>query len=97
MQGMILGAFVQGVTVEGRRFAGGAFDWLNAYSVMTGMALVFGYALLGATWLVMKTDGDHSGMGAKVRRLRPGVRGPVPGDRQHQHADHEPGHSAACG
>jgi len=56
MQGMILGAFVQGVKVTGRGFAGGAFDWLNAYSVMTGVALVFGYALLGATWLVMKTD-----------------------------------------
>jgi cytochrome d ubiquinol oxidase subunit II len=57
MQGMILGAFVQGVPVEGRSFAGGAFDWLNAYSCMTGVALLFGYALLGATWLVMKTDG----------------------------------------
>ena len=57
MQGMVLGAFVQGVKVQGRSFAGGAFDWLNAYSVMVGMALVFGYALLGATWLVMKTDG----------------------------------------
>ena len=57
MQGMILGAFVRGVEVEGRNFAGGAFDWLNAYSVMTGVAVVFGYALLGATWLVMKTDG----------------------------------------
>jgi cytochrome bd ubiquinol oxidase subunit II len=57
MQGVILGAFVRGVEVEGRSFAGGAFDWLNAYSIMTGMALVFGYALLGATWLVMKTDG----------------------------------------
>jgi len=57
MQGMVLGAFVQGVKVQGRSFAGGAFDWLNAYSVMVGIALVFGYALLGATWLVMKTDG----------------------------------------
>lgn len=57
MQGMILGAFVRGINVEGRSFAGGSFDWLNAYSVMTGMAVVFGYALLGATWLVMKTDG----------------------------------------
>jgi len=56
MQGVIIGAVVQGVLVEGRRFVGGAFDWLNAYSVMTGVALVFGYALLGATWLVMKTD-----------------------------------------
>ncbi|MGA9177129.1 MAG: cytochrome d ubiquinol oxidase subunit II [Desulfobacterales bacterium] len=57
MQGMVLGAFVQGIKIQGRSFAGGAFDWLNAYSVMVGMALVFGYALLGATWLVMKTDG----------------------------------------
>jgi len=56
MQGVIIGAVVQGVAVEGRRFAGGAFDWLNSYSVMTGVALVFGYALLGATWLVMKTE-----------------------------------------
>jgi cytochrome d ubiquinol oxidase subunit II len=56
MQGMILGAVVQGVKVEGRSFAGGPFDWLNAYSVMTGVALIFGYALLGATWLVMKTE-----------------------------------------
>ncbi len=57
MQGMILGALVRGVQVNGRSFAGGSFDWLNAYSVMTGIALVFGYALLGATWLVMKTEG----------------------------------------
>ena len=57
MQGMVLGAFVQGVKVQGRSFAGGALDWINGYSVMVGMALVFGYALLGATWLVMKTDG----------------------------------------
>jgi len=56
MQGVIIGAVVQGVAVEGRRFAGGAFDWLNAFSVMSGVALVFGYALLGATWLVMKTE-----------------------------------------
>ena len=53
---MILGAFVQGVSVTGRTFSGGAFDWLNAFSVMTGVALVAGYALLGATWLIMKTE-----------------------------------------
>jgi cytochrome d ubiquinol oxidase subunit II len=57
MQGMILGAFVQGVRVEGRSFAGHQFDWINAYSFMTGVALLFGYALLGSNWLVMKTDG----------------------------------------
>jgi cytochrome d ubiquinol oxidase subunit II len=58
MQGMIIGAVVQGIEVEGRSFAGGTFDWLNAYSIMTGVALVFGYALLGATWLVMKTENE---------------------------------------
>ena len=57
MQGMFLGGLVQGIKVDGRSFAGGALDWLNAFSVMTGFALVCGYALLGATWVVMKTDG----------------------------------------
>ena len=56
MQGAILGAFVQGVTVDGRSFSGAPLDWLNAYSVMTGFALLCGYGLLGATWLIMKTD-----------------------------------------
>jgi cytochrome d ubiquinol oxidase subunit II len=55
-QGMMLGAFVHGFNVSGRSYAGGTFDWLNAYSVMTGIALIFGYALLGATWLNMKTE-----------------------------------------
>ena len=56
MQGMILGGFVQGIQVDGRQFAGGSLDFLSAFSVMTGLALVFGYALLGSTWLIMKTD-----------------------------------------
>lgn len=55
-QGMVLGAFVQGVHVEGRDFIGGPFDWASAFSIMTGIAVVFGYALLGATWVVMKTE-----------------------------------------
>jgi cytochrome bd ubiquinol oxidase subunit II len=55
-QGFILGGFVQGVNVDGRNFSGGPFDWATAFSFMTAIALVFGYALLGATWLVMKTS-----------------------------------------
>jgi cytochrome d ubiquinol oxidase subunit II len=55
-QGVILGAFVQGVHVDGRHFAGGPFDWATGFSMVTGIALVFGYALLGATWLIMKTE-----------------------------------------
>src|SRR5712671_26581 len=57
-QGIMLGAFIQGFKVEGRVFAGGAFDFLTPFSVLTGIALVFGYALLGAGWLVLKTDGE---------------------------------------
>ena len=56
MQGVILGGVVQGIDVDGRQFAGGSLDFLSAFSVMTGLALVFGYALLGSTWLIMKTD-----------------------------------------
>jgi cytochrome d ubiquinol oxidase subunit II len=55
-QGVVLGAFIQGVAVEGRNFSGGPFDWASAFSLMTGIAVVCGYALLGATWLVMKTE-----------------------------------------
>lgn len=58
MQGMILGGIVQGIDVEGRSFSGGAFDWLTAFSFMTGLGVVCGYILLGATWLIMKTEGD---------------------------------------
>lgn len=55
-QGVILGGFVHGVKVSGRDFAGGPFDWATAFSIMTGIAVIFGYALLGSTWLVMKTE-----------------------------------------
>jgi cytochrome d ubiquinol oxidase subunit II len=67
-QGMILGAFVQGIKVDGRVFAGGAFDWLTPFSVMTGIALLFGYSLLGCTWLIMKTD-EHTQVWARKSAL----------------------------
>jgi len=56
MQGVILGNFVQGIEVNGRSFAGEPLDWANGFSIVTGIALIFGYALLGATWLIMKTE-----------------------------------------
>ena len=56
-QGIALGALVQGIEVADRGYAGGWFDWLTPFSVLTGLALVVGYALLGATWLNMKTEG----------------------------------------
>lgn len=58
MQGIVLGNIVQGVTVEGRNFAGHPLDWANGFAILTGIALIFSYALLGATWLVMKTEGE---------------------------------------
>jgi len=57
-QGIALGAILQGVQVAGRAYAGGWWDWLTPFTVLTGAALVIGYALLGATWLIMKTTGD---------------------------------------
>jgi len=57
-QGIALGAILQGVHVEGRAYAGGWWDWLTPFSILTGVALIAGYCLLGATWLVMKTTGD---------------------------------------
>lgn len=56
-QGVALGALVQGIPVEGRAYAGGWWDWLTPFSLLTGVALVFGYALLGSTWLIHKTQG----------------------------------------
>ena len=61
---MVLGAFIQGFEVQGRVFAGGSFDFLTPFSVLTGVALVFGYGLLGAGWLVLKTEGRAPGLGA---------------------------------
>jgi cytochrome d ubiquinol oxidase subunit II len=60
-QGIALGAFVQGIEVAGRAYGGGWYDWLTPFSLVTGAALVVGYALLGATWLVMKTTGELQG------------------------------------
>jgi cytochrome bd ubiquinol oxidase subunit II len=56
-QGIVLGAFIQGFQVEGRHFVGGSFDCFTPFSIFTGFALMFGYGLLGAGWLIIKTEG----------------------------------------
>ena len=56
-QGVILGSFIQGFHVEGRQFVGNSFDCFTPFSIFIGIALIFGYALLGAGWLVIKTEG----------------------------------------
>lgn len=54
-QGAALGAFIDGFQVTGPSYEGGAMDWLSPFSVFTGLGVVVAYALLGSTWLVMKT------------------------------------------
>jgi cytochrome bd ubiquinol oxidase subunit II len=55
-QGVVLGAFIQGFEVEGRQFSGGSFDCFTPFSLFTGIALILGYGLLGAGWLILKTQ-----------------------------------------
>lgn len=57
-QGVVLGGLLQGIKVVDGQFAGGPFDWLTPFSMMCGLGLCCGYALLGATWLIMKTEGE---------------------------------------
>ena len=57
-QGVTLGAILQGIHVEQDAYAGGWLDWLSPFSLLTGLAVVIGYALLGATWLIWKTEGS---------------------------------------
>jgi cytochrome d ubiquinol oxidase subunit II len=56
-QGVILGGLIQGIKVENNAFAGGPFDWATPFALLCGFGVSAGYALLGATWLVMKTEG----------------------------------------
>jgi cytochrome d ubiquinol oxidase subunit II len=64
-QGIILGALIQGVKVQNNQYAGGWFDWLSAFSIYCGVCVVVGYALLGACWLVWRTEGP---LQARARR-----------------------------
>jgi cytochrome d ubiquinol oxidase subunit II len=57
-QGLILGGLIQGIKVENGQFAGGAFDFLTPFALLCGLGVVTGYALLGACWLTMKTEGE---------------------------------------
>ncbi|BCH28887.1 cytochrome oxidase subunit II [Mesorhizobium sp. L-8-10] len=56
-QGVSLGAFLNGFPVEDGAYAGGALDWITPFSLFTGLGLVVAYALLGCTWLIIKTEG----------------------------------------
>jgi cytochrome bd ubiquinol oxidase subunit II len=65
-QGIILGAILQGIRVVRDGYAGGWLDWLSPFTLLTGAALMLGYALLGSTWLVWKTEGAGQ---AHARRM----------------------------
>ena len=68
-QGVVLGAFIQGFHVNGRQFAGTTFDWVTPFALTTGMALLFGYALLGAGWLILKTEGELQQWARRAGRI----------------------------
>ncbi|WP_341663953.1 cytochrome d ubiquinol oxidase subunit II [Vibrio sp.] len=58
MQGIMLGALLQGIEMEGRAYSGDWFDWLSPFSLFCSLALVFAYVLLGSCWLMMKLPND---------------------------------------
>ncbi len=68
-QGAVLGAIIQGFKVDGRNFAGGSFDWLTPFSVLTGVAVMLGYSLLGAGWLIIKTEGALQAWARRMGRI----------------------------
>lgn len=68
-QGTVLGSFILGIPVRDGQYAGGAFDWLSPFSLVAGLGLVAGYALLGATWLVRKTEGDLQALAFRAAKV----------------------------
>jgi cytochrome d ubiquinol oxidase subunit II len=73
-QGVTLGALLEGISVTGRSYGGGWFDWLTPFSLLTGASLIVGYALLGACWLIWKTEGPLQALARRwARRLLPAL------------------------
>ena len=67
-QGLILGSILQEIKVQDNQFAGGPLDWLTPFSLMCGVAVVIGYALLGATWIMMKAHGEAADHARRMGR-----------------------------
>ena len=67
-QGIVLGALLQGITVAGRAYAGGWWDWLTPFTLLTGVSVTLAYGLLGATWLNLKTEGELQQQAARMAR-----------------------------
>ncbi|RVV98719.1 cytochrome d ubiquinol oxidase subunit II [Mesobaculum littorinae] len=69
MQGIALGALVQGIEMDGRAYGGGRWDWLTPFTILTGVSVLVGYTLLGACWLIMKTEGPVRDLAMRAARL----------------------------
>jgi cytochrome d ubiquinol oxidase subunit II len=67
-QGLMLGAIVEGMPLQGGKYLGGPFAWFSPFSMLTGVAVIFGYALLGSTWLIMKTTGQAQNIAYDLTR-----------------------------
>lgn len=65
-QGAVVGTYIQGFETQGFVYSGGPLDWLTPFTVITGLGLVAGYALLGSTWLIMKTEGEVQDWAYKI-------------------------------
>ncbi len=57
MQGLMVGALVEGLPISNGQYIGGVWGWLSPFAVLCGVGLCVGYALLGACWLVKKCEG----------------------------------------
>jgi cytochrome d ubiquinol oxidase subunit II len=58
MQGMTVGALVEGLPIANGQYVGGEFGWFSSFALLCGIGLCLGYSLLGACWLVRKCEGD---------------------------------------
>jgi cytochrome d ubiquinol oxidase subunit II len=67
-QGVMLGAIAEGLPVKDAALVGGVLHWFSPFSMLTGIAVVFGYALLGSTWLILKTEGAMQNIAYSLTR-----------------------------
>jgi cytochrome d ubiquinol oxidase subunit II len=67
-QGLTLGGLLQGIKVADNAYAGGWWDWLTPFTVLCGVAVVIAYALLGACWLVWRTEGHMEDLNRRYAR-----------------------------
>ncbi len=67
-QGFALGALLSGIPLQDGVMTGGIWHWLTPFSALTAAGVVFGYALLGASYLVMKTVGALKTQSARFTR-----------------------------